>query len=67
MERAFSETVLFWGDEQGLYKPWRVGGGFQGECTLLVGAGCWELQMLPLHEVEFQVLARHVLVGREDI
>ena len=42
-----------------------MGRDFWGECTSLAGAEV--LGMLHLHEEEFQVLAGHVLIGREDI
>jgi hypothetical protein len=47
-----------------IYKPWEVGRGFQGECTVLAGAEV--LGMLHLHEEEFQVLPGHVLIGNEE-
>ena len=42
-----------------------MGRSFGGECTLLPGPEV--LGMLHLHEEEFQVLAGHVLIGREEV
>lgn len=61
---VFSEPVLFIGGEQGLYQPRGVGSGFWAECTLQAGAE--ELEMLHLHEEEFQVLVGHVPIGKEE-
>lgn len=65
-EKDFSDgfsmkQLLLLGYEQ-LYKPWGVGRGFRGECTLLFGTKV--LLMFHLYENEFQELVRHVLVGR---
>lgn len=40
-------------------------GSFQGACTLL--AGTEVLGMIHLHEEEFQVLARHILIGNKEV
>lgn len=49
--------------QQGLYKPWGVGRGFEGgECILSAGAKV--LGMLHLHEEELEVFAGHVLRKR---
>ena len=37
-EKVFGEKALITAGKQGLYKPWRVGMYFQGECTSLAGA-----------------------------
>lgn len=62
---VFSEVALLYWWYQGLFKPWGVGRGFQGECTLMAGAEV--LGMLHLHEQVFQILAGHVLRGREVV
>lgn len=65
LRRVFSETALFTGvggGGQGLYKPWEVGRGFQGECTSLAEA---EVLGTIICKEELQVLAGHVLLRRE--
>lgn len=47
-----------------LYKPWGVGRDFRGECTSLAGAEVPKMFHVPGEK--FWVLARHVLVGREE-
>lgn len=42
-----------------------MGREFQGERALLAGAKV--LGMLPLHEEELQVHAKHVLTGKENV
>lgn len=53
-------SSLGWG--QGLYKPWGVGRGFQGEHTSLA-----EMLGMIICKEELQVLAGHVLIRREEV
>ena len=62
---VFCETALLYWGLQKLYKTWGVGRGLWSECTSLADAE--KLGMLHLHEEEFQVLAEHVLIGREEV
>lgn len=55
----------FIGGKQGLNKSWGVGRGFRGKCTSL--ANVKVLAMLCFHKDEFQILAEHVLMEREEV
>lgn len=48
-EMVSTETALFLGGEQGLFKPCGVGRGFLSKCTSLAEA--WVLGMLHLHKM----------------
>ena len=56
---------IFTHGEQGLYKHWVVGMGFQDDSWLLASPGV--LRMLHLHEEELQGLAAHVHIRRDEV
>ena len=60
-ERDFTEVAVLEVTRTNI----NVGRGFQGEYTLLVGVDL--LGMLHLHEEEFRVLIRHVLMKSETV
>lgn len=66
---CFSETALLYCEEgagnKGYINLGNVGGYFGGECTSLAGAEV--LSVLHLHGEEFRVLARLVLIGKQEV
>jgi hypothetical protein len=61
-DMLFSEHFSFIGGNKGYINLGEWVGGFRGEHTLLAS-----VKMLHLYEEKFQILARHVLIGREEV